>query len=156
MSQGKRISKILVPMDGSESSFRAALFAVDIARKYESELILTYMIEIIPTLTSFGLSNFGISHYDFIEKLKDAGRKEAEPWFAKVREEAKPVNIAVRTEVIESPKSLVGEILEYAEKNGIDLIVLGTHGRSGFKRLVLGSVTSGVVTHASCPVMVVK
>ena len=51
---GNRISKILVPIDGSDSSFRAALFAVDIAHKYESELILTYMIEIIPTLTSFG------------------------------------------------------------------------------------------------------
>ena len=156
MSQGNRISKILVPIDGSDSSFRAALFAVDIAHKYESELILTYMIEIIPTLTSFGLGNFGISYHDFIEKLKDAGRTEAGPWFAKVKEKAKPLNVAVRTEVIESPKSLVSDIIGYAEKNGIDLIVLGTRGRSGFKRIVLGSVASGVVTYASCPVIVVK
>ena len=73
-----------------------------------------------------------------------------------MKEKAKPLNVAVRTEVIESPKSLVGEILEYAERNGIDLIVLGTRGRSGFKRIVLGSVASGVVTYASCPVIVVK
>jgi nucleotide-binding universal stress UspA family protein len=46
--------------------------------------------------------------------------------------------------------------LEYAEKENIDLIVLGTKGRSGFKKLLLGSVASGVVTYAHCPVLVVK
>jgi nucleotide-binding universal stress UspA family protein len=46
--------------------------------------------------------------------------------------------------------------LEYAEEENIDLIVLGTKGRSGFKKLLLGSVASGVVTYAHCPVLVVK
>lgn len=153
---GNRISKILVPIDGSDSSFRAASFAVDMAHRYKSELILAYAIEIIPILSTIGLGEVGLSSAQFMEKLKDAGRTEAGPWFAKVKEKAKPLNVAVRTEVIESPKSLVGEILEYAERNGIDLIVLGTRGRSGFKRIVLGSVASGVVTYASCPVIVVK
>jgi nucleotide-binding universal stress UspA family protein len=47
-------------------------------------------------------------------------------------------------------------IVDYAEKNKVDLIVVGTRGRSGFTKLLLGSVASGVVTYASCPVMVVK
>jgi nucleotide-binding universal stress UspA family protein len=46
--------------------------------------------------------------------------------------------------------------VDYAEKNKVDLIVVGTRGRSGFTKLLLGSVASGVVTYASCPVMVVK
>jgi nucleotide-binding universal stress UspA family protein len=62
----------------------------------------------------------------------------------------------LKTEVVASPTSVVPAIVDYAEKNGIDLIILGTRGRTGFSKLLLGSVASGVVTYASCPVMVVK
>ena len=62
----------------------------------------------------------------------------------------------MKTEVIVSPISVTGNIVEYAERENIDLIVIGTRGRSAFKRLLLGSTASGVVTHAHCPVMVVK
>jgi nucleotide-binding universal stress UspA family protein len=58
--------------------------------------------------------------------------------------------------MVASPTSVVPAIVEYAEKNRVDLIVTGTKGRSGFTKLLLGSVASGVVTYASCPVMVVK
>jgi nucleotide-binding universal stress UspA family protein len=59
-------------------------------------------------------------------------------------------------QVIATDTSIVGAIVEYAEREKIDLIVIGTRGRSGFKKLLLGSVPSGVVTYATCPVMVVK
>jgi len=64
--------------------------------------------------------------------------------------------VKVNTEVVASPTSVVPAIVDYAEKNNVDLIVVGTRGRSGLKKLLLGSVASGVVTYASCPVMVVK
>ena len=51
---------------------------------------------------------------------------------------------------------LIDEVVDYAESNNIGLIVVGTRGRSGFKKLLLGSVASGIVTYAHCPVMVVK
>ena len=63
-----------------------------------------------------------------------------------------PVRIAIH----ESSASVSGGILDFAEENNIDLIVIGTRGRSGFKRLLLGSVASHVVTYAHCPVFVVK
>ena len=66
------------------------------------------------------------------------------------------VCVQLKTEVIVSPISVTGNIVEYAERENIDLIVIGTRGRSAFKRLLLGSTASGVVTHAHCPVMVVK
>ena len=51
---------------------------------------------------------------------------------------------------------LQGVLLYYAERENIDLIIVGTRGRSGFKRLFLGSISSGIVTHAHCPVIVVR
>jgi nucleotide-binding universal stress UspA family protein len=58
--------------------------------------------------------------------------------------------------MLASPTSVVPAIVDYAEKNKVDLIVTGTKGRSGFTKLLLGSVASGIVTFASCPVMVAK
>lgn len=64
--------------------------------------------------------------------------------------------INLSSDVILSNKSVVAEIVDYAENNNIDLLVIGTRGRSGVRRLLLGSVASGVVTYAHCPVLVIK
>jgi nucleotide-binding universal stress UspA family protein len=62
----------------------------------------------------------------------------------------------LKTELINSHEPVDYSILECADEKNIDLIVVGTRGRSGFKRLLLGSVASSVVSYAHCPVMVVK
>ena len=64
--------------------------------------------------------------------------------------------INLSSNVILSNKSVVAEIVDYAENNNIDLLVIGTRGRSGVRRLLLGSIASGVVTYAHCPVLVIK
>jgi nucleotide-binding universal stress UspA family protein len=65
--------------------------------------------------------------------------------------------VKIRTEVIiASTARIAAEIVDYGQQQNVDLIVVGTKGRSGFKRLLLGSVASGVVTYAHCPVLVVK
>ncbi|MBV9178899.1 MAG: universal stress protein [Nitrososphaeraceae archaeon] len=76
--------------------------------------------------------------------------------FIKIKEKCKENNVKVNTEVSSKAKSIVAQIVDYAESNNVDLIVVGTRGRTGFKKLLLGSVASGVVTYAHCPVMVVK
>ena len=53
-------------------------------------------------------------------------------------------------------ESIVSEIIEFAERENIDLIIMGTRGRTGFKKLLLGSVASGVVNFAHCPVLVIR
>ncbi|MFY9794694.1 MAG: universal stress protein [Candidatus Nitrosopolaris sp.] len=82
--------------------------------------------------------------------------EEAQRWLAIVREKAIDNKIKLRTEIIIDAMSIVGAIVEYAERENIDLLVIGSRGLTGFKKLLVGSVASGVVTYAHCPVMVVK
>ena len=65
-------------------------------------------------------------------------------------------NILLQTEVVVTATSIVSAIVEYAKNKNVNLIVIGTRGRSKFKKLLLGSVASGVIAEATCPVMVVK
>jgi nucleotide-binding universal stress UspA family protein len=65
--------------------------------------------------------------------------------------------VKLKSEIIEDPISRVGSaIVAYAERENVDLIVIGSRGRSGFKKMLLGSVASDVAKYAYCPVMVVK
>ena len=144
----------LVPIDGSENSYRAASFAVDLARRYGAELTLIHALEINQSLVPLGV--YGAADGRNVEKALEAAGRVAAPWFDRVKREADTQNVSVTSKVIEAPLSLVGEIVHYAEKINAGLIVMGSRGRTGFKKLVMGSVASGVVTYAPCPVLVVK
>jgi nucleotide-binding universal stress UspA family protein len=145
-----KFSKILVAADGSEASNHAVDYGIEIARKYNSDLTALHVI--LSDVTLFG--SVPPAHMNEI-------KNEAQKYLDKIREKyykSKDNNnkqIQLRTELITSA-SAVGGILGFAEKENIDLIVIGTRGRSGFKKLLLGSVASGVVTYAHCPVLVIK
>ncbi len=62
----------------------------------------------------------------------------------------------VATETVTDVKSIIGSIIDYATNKDIDLIVIGTRGRTGLKRFLMGSVANGVVQHAHCPVLLVR
>jgi nucleotide-binding universal stress UspA family protein len=81
--------------------------------------------------------------------------REGQIFLDKIKLEALEIdkNIKVRTQLIASP-SVVGGIVDFADEENIDLIVVGTKGRSGLKKLLLGSVASGIVKYAHCPVMI--
>lgn len=151
MSEGKeKFSKILVAIDGSEASMDAADYAIQMAREYNSELIALHVI-------LSDLTIFGPNPPRHINELK----QEAQKYLDKIREKSNldsnnsDKKIPLRTELIASA-SAVGGIVGFAEKENTSLIVIGTRGRSGFKKLLLGSVAAGVVTYAHCPVMVIK
>jgi nucleotide-binding universal stress UspA family protein len=80
---------------------------------------------------------------------------DSKAWLEKFSRKAKTDNIGLKTELINSHGPVDYSILKYAEEKNIDLIVVGTRGRSGFKNR-LGSIASSVVTYAHCPIMVVK
>jgi nucleotide-binding universal stress UspA family protein len=147
------LSKNLVAMDGSELSMKAADYAIAIAKRrgdntqiialhvIHSEIKYLYSASIAPSIR---------------ETVVEDAKQEAQKWLSKVRQKAVENSVKLKTEFIVDPTSIVGAIVDYAERENIDLIVVGSRGLSGIKKLLLGSVASGVVTYAHCPVMVVK
>jgi len=109
------------------------------------------------TVSHISMSSYGLATLpDAIKQAKEKHALESKQWFDKVSQNAKHNDVQIRTELIDSQMSVDGTIVEYAESHDIDLIILGTKGRSGIKKLLLGSVATGVVKYATCPVMVVK
>jgi len=143
------ISKVLVGIDGSTHSFRAAEYAMDISRKY--------MAKLIAVTVAYMPAKSRVSQQEAIEV--GAGLSEmdiAKTWFESFTHRARQNKIELKTELVNSQRPVDYVILEYAEKEGVDLIVIGTRGRTGISKLVLGSVASGIVTYSHSPVLVVK
>jgi nucleotide-binding universal stress UspA family protein len=74
----------------------------------------------------------------------------------KIMEKAKEMDVNLQTDIIITTRSVASEIVDYANKLDADLIIAGTRGRSGLKRILLGSVASEILRYADCPVLIVK
>ena len=134
---------------------KAAEYALIQAKQHGAELIaLNVVVSQLGYEYSAGI--FGLLTPSTINDLLEKSKQEAQKWFDKISKNAEASGVKFGTEVVVSPTSVVPAILDYAEKNKVGLIVVGTRGRSGFTKLLLGSVASGIVTYATCPVMVVK
>jgi len=150
----QKISNILVAIDGSEHSFKAAEYAIDLSKSFGAHL---YAITVTCIPASDNLSQKDVINKSLIENnIDNNDRKDAGKWFESFTQNAKENDIQLKTELINSARSVDYVILEYAERQKIDLIMVGTRGRTGFKKLLLGSIASSIVTYAHCPVMVVK
>ena len=156
MSSDQLFSKLLVPIDGSEPSFHAARVGINIANKFNSEIIVLYVV-VSPSKAEYA-NLTGLVTPKQIDMIIENAKKEARDWFNRIVDmiKEKNPNIKVSTKVILTGVAVYGEIIQYADQENIDLIVIGTRGRSGVKKLLLGSTASGVVTYADCPVLVTK
>jgi nucleotide-binding universal stress UspA family protein len=144
-----QMRKILVPIDGSECSLNAAKYAIKVAKDENAELFCIHVIAGVPY--GYASSPPAIDQY-----FKDIEEK-AQSWFDKVRDMAKNEGIPeLKTETFADVKSVIGSIIDYATSRDVDLIVIGTRGRTGLKRFLMGSVANGVVQHAHCPVLLVR
>ena len=152
---------ILVAVDGSESSKRAAHVALGLAEKLKAELIVLHAIS---PPTSYYRSNFPVP---VGMAPPPPSQKEIDTYYAYARRvalgivgdtvsEAKKVGTNVKTELPEGVSSVVETIINHAAKEHADLIIVGTRGLGGFKKMLIGSVSSGVISHANCPVLVVR
>jgi nucleotide-binding universal stress UspA family protein len=148
------IRKILVTIDGSKNSKRAADYAISLAEKYNAQLIILYVLY---SELGFAYSNLlGVTTPKAIKEAIATQKDDVQKWFNEIKDKLKNTNVHVTDKIILSASSIVGEIIGFADKEKVDMIILGTRGRTGFKKLLLGSVAEGVVTHSSCPVMVVR
>jgi nucleotide-binding universal stress UspA family protein len=141
-----RFSKILVGIDSSEESFKAAQYAMDLAKKDGAQLIALTVNEIAPS------SFLNIVDPLTLEKWKSRIQRQSEASFNRVStygldiEDDSSGRVQLRAEIIDSALPAYAAIVDYAEKEGVDLIVVGTRGKTGFKRILLGSVALGVLT----------
>ncbi len=142
---------ILLATDGSPASEHAAKLAVDLARHHGAKLMAVYVMDPYPYL-SIGESNpYGFQAY------MTAAQQHAAQAHAQVEilctHDGTPVPLEVRA--IENAATSTG-IVQTAQTEGADLIVLGSHGRSGIARLMLGSVANKVVAESLVPVLIAR
>jgi nucleotide-binding universal stress UspA family protein len=142
------MKKILLPIDGSEYSFKAAKYAIKIAKSEKGEL---FCIHVITPRIPYGYATSAVS------AVHEGIKPNVESWFDKVKKMARDEDIHdVKTEIFIDVKSVIQSVVEYASSNDMDLIVIGTRGRTGLKRLLMGSVANGVARHAHCSVLLVR
>ena len=147
-------SKIMVGIDGSKESVNAADYAIVIAKRHNAELIA---VNVLTSDIGYAYSSPGVESPPLtIREIILLAEDEVKKWFEDIKEKADENDVQFRSEIIMAKRSSVSSMLDYAEEQKIDLIVVGTRGRSGIKKMLLGSVASGLVTYAACPVLVVK
>lgn len=132
----------------------AAEYAIEMAERYGSEVALVHVVNIDQNIQLLGI--YRLSYPDPIKKKVQESQAEAQKWFTEIIRTAEQRRVRIKTDVIDSPLSVVAALVNYADQEKAGLIVIGTRGRSGISKMLLGSVASGVVTYAPCPVLVVK
>jgi universal stress protein A len=142
------IRRILFPTDFSEYADHAWSYVLSFAKEFAAEVYLLHVVPPPPRLTETYAVNFDP------EALLQAQRTEATASLDRLVRAAKEAGLTAQTAI------RVGvdyhEILEYARAQAVDLIVMGTHGRTGLAHVLLGSVAEKVVRRSPCPVLTIK
>lgn len=153
----KKFSKIMVAIDGSKESMHAANCAIGVAQRYDAILVV---LTVLPQELRY---DYEIDQVDPevpmtpVKGVVELSRMEIEgEWFTGIKKNALASNVKIETEILMEGKSVVADIIEYSEKQSIDLIVIGTKGKTGLRRLILGSVSQGILAYAHCPVLLVR
>lgn len=135
-------TRILVPTDGSEVATSAARAAVALAAQFDADLHAVHVVESEPYPVGFG---------DAMDELARRGEEAVET----IADWADEAGVDLTTAVLEDVESVPHAILSYTDENDVDLVVMGTHGRSGLGRALLGSVTEMTLRKSSVPVLTV-
>jgi nucleotide-binding universal stress UspA family protein len=129
------VKKILYPTDFSSYSNQAYFHAVTLAENHQASLTVLFV---------------------HTPDLKSPGPQSSQDYWREQLEQIRPLNPAINVQHIFLEGDPASEIVRYTRDSGIDLIVMGTHGRTGVERLLMGSVAEKVLRDAPCSVLVVK
>lgn len=145
--------KILVPTDNSENAKEAFKYALKLAEKHDSTIYVVAVVNIgyLEEAGKFESNHFKLPH-SYVENIVKEKTKETEEFVRKNSVNYRGSEIARHIR----KGHPVTEIISIARKKEVDLIVMGTHGRSGLSHTLMGSVAERVVRKASCPVLTVK
>ena len=140
---------ILVPVDGSETSYAAVAQAAELAKAFGGKITVVQVLALDPYIAAEYIS--ATQTNDLIERARTSVLKTLEEAAAKFSD----MGIHVEAKLLEG-QVVHREIIKEAETSKADLIVIGSHGRTGLKRLFLGSVAQSVLGEAHIPVLVVR
>jgi len=143
------LKKIVWPTDFSVPAYEGLKIATELAVQFSAEMLLVHVVAPLPTMQD-GLAPTGFHIPTVLKEIEDSAQKSLE----EIRRERIPSDIHVRTLVILGRPA--HEIVKLAEEEKADIIVIPTHGESGWHRFVFGSVAEKVVRHAACPVLTVQ
>jgi len=143
-----QIKTILFPTDFSQGARAAMDHAISLAKDYQSKLILLYVIQDISIAEWYIPSS--LSATDLMEDMQKSAMNEMDKWGAEVSQTVKDVEKMVVRGVP------FVEIIKTAKERHADLIVIGTHGRTGIDHMLFGSTAEKVVRKAGCPVLTVR
>lgn len=140
------VKNILVPIDYSVGGDAAIAYAVSLAKEHDAEIHLVHVYE-----QPFAYVDAGFSGTPVPVEVPPADLEAEE---ARLDRVSLPEGVRFRRKfIIGSPAD---DLVDYAKDNQIDLVVMGTHGRTGLTRLLMGSVAEGVMRRSPCPVLTIK
>ena len=140
------LSKILVPVDGSDNSLRALDYAIFLAKSTSAGVTAMHVIESPPTIY--------IESQKLLDDIMSKYRTESGKILDKCKQNAEKSGVKIETVIAEGDAA--SNITGYAQKEGFDLIVIGSRGLGKFKEMVLGSVSNKVLHHSKASVLIVK
>ncbi|MFH1673981.1 MAG: universal stress protein [Pseudomonadota bacterium] len=140
--------KILFPVDFSDCSKKVVPYAIDFARKFDAKLYFLFVVRDLSYLTVVNMPYSTLT--EFSSEVAAGGEKMMDEFCDNFCADYQ--NYEAKVIIGDAPE----EILTFTEKNGIDLIIIGTHGRKGLERILLGSVADYVIKNASVPVVTIS
>ena len=146
--QKQEIKKILFPTDFSVASDYALSYAVSMAKRFKAEIFLIHVVD-----TSYDISGFYIPHISvekLIQEMESSAEAQLKKVGGKISRSVKAYESAVKSGVPHK------EIIKFAKNKGIDMIIMGTHGKSGTDHFFFGSTTERVMKQADCPVLTIR
>lgn len=139
-------TNVLVPVDGSDNSYRALDAALLLSEKLGSSITVVNVMEQVP-----------ITHIEsekLLSELLEAYKKENQEILSKCSDIAHQKGITIKTVLLQGNPAPV--ILDYSKKENFDLVIMGSRGMGKFKELILGSVSSKIVHHSPCAIMIIR
>jgi nucleotide-binding universal stress UspA family protein len=152
----KTLHKIVVCVDGSDKSLEAADYSISIAQNSRAQLVILNVIETEPWL--YGEKAYEWGSPEKVDEAYANKKIEIQKILDQIKKNAEAVGIQSNSEILLAPRTqgAVKAILEYVEQQQIDVLVVGTRGNTGIKKMLLNNVANRLLTLANCPVMVIK
>ena len=146
--QDQVFKKILFPTDFSVASDYAMSYAISMAKRYKAKFFLLHVVD-----TTYDISGFYIPHISaekLMQEMEEAAEKKLTNISSAISRRVKAREIVVKSGIPHK------EILKFAKDKGIDMIIMGTHGKAGLDHLLFGSTTERVLRQANCPVLTIR